>query len=310
MAEIILHHYPPSPVAEKVRTALGLKQLAWHSVEENRLPDRPELFAMTGGYRRIPVMQIGSDIYCDTACILDELERRHPEPTLFPAGSAGLALAIARWSETQMFDLAVRISVASAMDKMPPAVVQDRARLYLGPDGDFQHELEQLPHTLAQFRAQLGWLESALAGGAPYLMGKHASLADLQLWTIIWFVRTRHPRAEEIFGEFPQLQAWIGRMEALGHGSATDMTTADALAAAASTEPTTERGSDPLDPQAIEPGMRVSIAPVTDSGDPTVNGEVLLVTRDRIALLRDDASCGRVVVHFPRVGYRVSPVAG
>ena len=57
MAEIILHHYPQSPVAEKVRTGLGLKKLAWRSVEQNRLPDRPELLAMTGGYRRIPVIR-------------------------------------------------------------------------------------------------------------------------------------------------------------------------------------------------------------------------------------------------------------
>ena len=53
MTDFILHHYPPSPVSEKVRAGFGLKGLAWRSVEQNRLPDRPELFAMTGGYRRI-----------------------------------------------------------------------------------------------------------------------------------------------------------------------------------------------------------------------------------------------------------------
>ncbi|MBC8048876.1 MAG: glutathione S-transferase N-terminal domain-containing protein [Chitinophagales bacterium] len=84
MTDIIIHHYPQSPVAEKVRTGLGLKKLSWQSVEHNRLPDRPELFAMTGGYRRIPVMQIGADLYCDTQCILRELERRFPTPTFFP----------------------------------------------------------------------------------------------------------------------------------------------------------------------------------------------------------------------------------
>jgi len=84
MESIILHHYPPSPVAEKIRKAFGLKGLNWCSVEQNRLPDRPELFAMTGGYRRIPVMQIGADIYCDSQMILRELELRVPTPTLHP----------------------------------------------------------------------------------------------------------------------------------------------------------------------------------------------------------------------------------
>ena len=44
MSDLIFHHYPASPVAEKVRAAFGLKGLAWRSVEHNRLPDRPELF--------------------------------------------------------------------------------------------------------------------------------------------------------------------------------------------------------------------------------------------------------------------------
>lgn len=56
MTDIIFHHYPPSPVSEKIRAGFGIKNLSWHSVEQNRLPDRPELFAMTGGYRRIPVL--------------------------------------------------------------------------------------------------------------------------------------------------------------------------------------------------------------------------------------------------------------
>ena len=87
MTEIIFHHYPVSPVAEKVRAGFGVKKLTWRSVEHNRLPDRPELFAMTAGYRRIPVMQIGADIYCDSQCILRELHRRFPEPTFFPGGA-------------------------------------------------------------------------------------------------------------------------------------------------------------------------------------------------------------------------------
>src|SRR6516165_8565081 len=36
MTDIILHHYDTSPYAEKVRTGLGLKGLAWASVELSR----------------------------------------------------------------------------------------------------------------------------------------------------------------------------------------------------------------------------------------------------------------------------------
>ena len=60
MNEIILHLYPQSPVAEKVRVCLGIKRLEWLSVEIPRLPPKPDLMPLTGGYRRTPVMQIGA----------------------------------------------------------------------------------------------------------------------------------------------------------------------------------------------------------------------------------------------------------
>jgi glutathione S-transferase len=87
--EVIFHHYPPSPFSEKVRVAMGIKKLAWRSVEIPRIPPKPDLMPLTGGYRRTPVMQIGADVYCDTQCILRELQRRFPEPTFFASCSAG-----------------------------------------------------------------------------------------------------------------------------------------------------------------------------------------------------------------------------
>ena len=94
MAEIILHHFDASPFAEKVRLALGLKSLDWRSVEIPMVMPKPALTALTGGYRKTPVMQIGADIYCDTQRIAVELERRFPLPTLFPAHSEALSMAL------------------------------------------------------------------------------------------------------------------------------------------------------------------------------------------------------------------------
>ena len=84
-SQIILHHYPQSPVSEKVRVVLGIKGLDWKSVEIPRLPPKPNLMPLTGGYRLTPVMQIGADIFCDSLAIIREIDRRHPTPTLFPA---------------------------------------------------------------------------------------------------------------------------------------------------------------------------------------------------------------------------------
>mgnify|MGYP001301913910 CR=1 FL=1 len=99
MSEIILHNYPQSPVAEKVRVALGIKQATWRSVEIPRIPPKPGLVKLTGGYRRTPVMQIGADIYCDSQCIIREFERRHPEPSFMPTPEVGLMWCLSRWTD-------------------------------------------------------------------------------------------------------------------------------------------------------------------------------------------------------------------
>jgi glutathione S-transferase len=62
MPEIILHHYDTSPFSEKVRLLLGLRGLAWRSVIQPTIMPKPQLVPLTGGYRRIPVMQIGADV--------------------------------------------------------------------------------------------------------------------------------------------------------------------------------------------------------------------------------------------------------
>src|SRR5262249_12562898 len=102
MTDIILHHYDTSPYAEKVRIGLGLKGLAWASVELPQIMPKPKLTALTGGYRKTPVLQIGADIYCDSQLIMRELERRYPTPSFYPAGR-GPADALAWWAEKTTF---------------------------------------------------------------------------------------------------------------------------------------------------------------------------------------------------------------
>jgi len=89
MQQLILHHYPMSPFAEKIRLILGYKGLRWSSVLIPNIMPKPDVTALTGGYRKTPILQIGADIYCDTALIADVIEERHPQPTLYPGGTAG-----------------------------------------------------------------------------------------------------------------------------------------------------------------------------------------------------------------------------
>ena len=58
MPEILFHQYDSSPFSEKVRVCLGIKKLAWRCVDQPVIMPKPELVALTGGYRRIPVMHL------------------------------------------------------------------------------------------------------------------------------------------------------------------------------------------------------------------------------------------------------------
>ena len=81
MAEIIFHHYALSPFSEKIRRILAFKGLLWRAVDQPLMMPKPDLIALTGGYRRIPVLQIGADVYCDTALIARRLDTLYPGAT-------------------------------------------------------------------------------------------------------------------------------------------------------------------------------------------------------------------------------------
>src|SRR6201999_4132927 len=98
---IILHHYEISPYSEKVRLGLGLKGLAWASVEIPIIMPKPDLTALTAGYRKTPVLQTGTALYFHSDLIMCEREPRHPPPSFYPAGP-GAADALGWWAEKTM----------------------------------------------------------------------------------------------------------------------------------------------------------------------------------------------------------------
>ena len=97
---------------------------------------RPELSDHLGvTYRKIPVLAIGNDVYCDTSLIAPALEKRFPASqgygTLYPprvgGGKAdtGLALVLKMyWSDRTVFPLAV---TGIPWKKFPQEFLDDRA---------------------------------------------------------------------------------------------------------------------------------------------------------------------------------------
>lgn len=306
MPELILHHFEASPFAEKARLMLGLKQLSWRSVEIPRIMPKPDLLALTGGYRRTPVLQIGADIYCDTRLVATELEARHPYPTLFAGGGRGLTLALAGWSDRALFEAAVGLSFASTQRSLPAEVIKDRREFLTFLD--FDHLESEVPHFTAQLRAHADLIEQQLADARAFLFGEAPGLADVQAFFPLWMVRARVPSAREFLAPFTRLAAWEQRVAAIGHGRPTPMSAAEAHAVARSSLPRPAGGVDPKDPLGLPAGETVSVAP-DDYGKDPVTGRLVTLTVQEVAVQRADPAVGTVVVHFPRLGYRIARAA-
>lgn len=301
--DIIFHHFDASPFSEKVRLAFGLKGLAWRSVRVSPIMPRPDLMPLTGGYRRTPTMQIGADIYCDTAVILAEIEARWPSPPFWPKGFAGLVSMLGVWSDRTFFQNTVNLVFGSLADGIPKEFIEDRQKLR-GGSFDIERMKAAIPQMRDQFRAHAHWIETQFEGRQDGLLGAY-SLADIHAYMNIWYVTRRLEVGETLIAEFPKLKAWAARLAAFGHGERTEITSGAALEMATAATPTTKPKADPKDPNGRKPGDRVAVAP-DDYGRIAVTGEIVALSAERIAIRRRDDVAGEIVVHFPRAGFLVT----
>lgn len=297
MGEIILHHYDTSPFSEKVRLMLGIKGLAWRSVIQPVIMPKPDLVALTGGYRRIPVMQLGADIYCDTQVILAELERRYPDPPVV----RGADWAVNLWADRLWFQASVAVIFGEIGDQVPKDFIADREKLS-GRPFDVAAMKAAAPFMRAQWRAYAAWIENGLAGG-DFLGGSTPSLADVACWMNVWWTGAATPAAADaMLAGLDRVQAWRERLRAIGHGARREMEPAEALRAATQTEPADGLGCDPDDPSGLHRGDPV-VVQADDYGRDPVEGVLVTLTGDRITIARECGELDMVHVHFPRAGY-------
>jgi len=266
---------------------------------------KPDLTALTGGYRKTPVMQIGADIYCDTQHIARELERIQPAPSLFPKQSAGLALALSSWSDKVFFQPGAGLAMGTNAE-IPEPILEDRKAFFNFMDFDTLDD--NLPHLYGQLRAQAAWVDRQLTDGRAYLLGDAPSWPDVLAYFVVWMARANIADVTPLFALFQDMAEWEERLAAIGHGGRSEMDTEQALAIARDSEAQTEVQVDGDDPLGLAPETAVTVAP-DDYGIVPVAGELVRLTMDDIAIRRNDPRAGDVVVHFPRVGYRVERAA-
>jgi glutathione S-transferase len=92
------------------------------------------------------------------------------------------------------------------------------------------------------------------------------------------------------------------RVAALGHGARSELSAQAALDEALASEPR------PAEPGAVADGFSlgelVTVAP-EEGTSPPVEGAIVRLTEEEVALRREHPRTGPVVVHFPRLRYVV-----
>jgi glutathione S-transferase len=176
---ITLYNAARCPYAARARITLAEKGIEFETVEID-LSDRPDWLYEKNPKGRVPVIEEDDGPpLAESACIMEFLEERYPEPPLLPADPADRA--------------AIRLLIFRDDDLTDPYYALRR-----GEEG----AREELDAVLGRF--------DALLGERPYLSGAEYGLADIAL--VPWFLRARDMLGVELDG-FPSLVDWLSRLE-------------------------------------------------------------------------------------------------
>jgi len=159
------------------------------------------------------------------------------------------------------------------------------------------------PDARNQLRAFLDILDRQLASRA-FLLGDSFSLSDAACFHPVWFLRAE----QTAFGHakrFVNVMRWFERIDAMGVGDVRPMDPEEALKIARESTPATRENIDDSDPNGLKAGTRVSVTP-DDYGFDPVTGRVVVSTIHEIAIEREDPELGKIVNHFPKIGFRIA----
>ena len=187
---------------------------------------RPVLARLGVHYRRIPILAVGRDIYCDSRAIISALEAHYtataPLGAQDPHGR-GLERVLETWAfDGGLFAWTAQLIPADALLMLSQSWRNDRAEL-MGRPFEVENLKKGLPDALAQARGHLETVEAELLGdGRNWLGGgEEPGLADVHvLWIFDWMFRPKERMGmRDAYPEmlnrerYPRTMAWAARME-------------------------------------------------------------------------------------------------
>ena len=195
---VVLFGYDASPFTQKIRLCLKLKQIPYTFVRVSSMMPRPQLReSFNLSYRKIPVLAIGREIYCDTSVITEALELFFPSTegfaTLYPRLSDGrnyrpvIRGFASYWTDRPLFRVACGLMPGSIWKS---DFGKDRESL-IGHKIDGDKLEKKIPENLAALDQQISMLEPLFTGrdgesdndGRPWIFSTSTpSLADIVLF--------------------------------------------------------------------------------------------------------------------------------
>ncbi|OSC98982.1 hypothetical protein PYCCODRAFT_1438790 [Trametes coccinea BRFM310] len=326
---VVLYHYDASPFATKVKNLLIIKRIPHLRVEVSTTLPRPDLSDRLGiTYRRIPILAIGKDVYCDSSLIAAVLERRFPAAagygTLFPARKGGgkadtgmIKALCMSYADRALFTLA---AANLPYKKFTPEFVNDR-RAWLGKDFDPDAMEANQPIVKSQLVSHLALLEEQLADGREWLMDTETpSLADITVqFSWAWMQRFRSLRDLFDRAKFPASVAWINRVsEYIAKVGSQQQMVLDNISGEKAAEIICSSVYE--DPKAIgfdaadaalfgvKKGEYVSVTP-TDNGKVPTIGKLVMLNQEEVVIETQGSTGKPVHCHFPRLNFLVKPEA-
>lgn len=300
MPDLVLYHYAMSPFSEKVRAMLGYADLSWFSVIVKEMPPRPVLNILAGGYRKVPVAQLGADIFCDTRTIAAEIAQLTNRPELILEQQSEEIQAFVQKVDLEIFLACV---IAASDGRMLRKLIRQTSlintfrflkdRISMGRKSSVK--AVRGAEAKAKVITHIGDLENRL--NQDYLFGDSPCIADFSAYHGLWFVCDL---AEKPWlGDYPKTAAWMQRIKAFGHGQPHPLSEDEAIAMAHAPEPRalpTPDGSEHI-------GTQVSIAP-TDYGREAAIGTLVWSGAHESVIARKVPEAGLLHVHFPKQGFR------
>ena len=298
---LILHQYDISPFSQKAQKMMGLKELSWQSVEMPMIAPKPDVEALTGGYRGTPVLQIGRDVFIDNWMIARALDEFDASGPAINAQGGLREAALYAWGE-RLFTPLLHAALAAYQSEWDADFLADRKRVF--PDVDFDTLDVSDPDRRSQVRAYLGTVEAQLGLDQDFLGGAQADSCDIHVWGMVWMIHSALPALMPIVETFPRLTDWYERVLALGTGDREDVKI-DVAWQSLKDGPARPLPDTP-DQEPLAPWVGEVVDIAAGSADRgSASGRLLAVDHEQVVLGVEPISGEAAQVWFPRFGYHL-----